>query len=44
MEVARLRVELGLQLPAYVIAIAGPDWSHICGLCCSLWQLWNLNH
>jgi len=32
MEVPRLGVELELQLPAYVIATAMPDPSHVCDL------------
>ena len=32
MEVPRLGVELELQLPAYTIATATPDQSHVCGL------------
>ena len=43
MEVPRLGVELELQLPAYVTAIATPDLSHICDLHHSSWQQWALN-
>ena len=38
MEVSRLRVELELQLPAYVTAMATPDLSCFCDLCHSLQQ------
>ena len=43
MEVPRLGVELELQLQAYVTAIAIPDRSRICNVCCSLWQCGILN-
>ena len=42
MEVPRLRVELDLQRPAYTIAIAMQDPSHICNLHHSSWQHWIL--
>ena len=38
-----LGVESELQLPAYTTATATPDPSHICNLCCSLWQSQTLN-
>ena len=38
MEVPRLGVEFKLQLPAYTIAMATLDPSHICELCHSLLQ------
>ena len=38
MEVPGLRVKSELQLQAYTTAMAAPDLSHICDLCCSLWQ------
>ena len=43
MEVPRLGVESELQLQAYATATATWGPSHICGLCCSLWQPWILN-
>ena len=43
MEVSRLGVKLELELPAYTTATATPDPSHMCDLCCSLWQCWILN-
>ena len=43
MEVPRLEVESKLQLPAYTIAIATPDLSHIYDLCRSWHQLQILN-
>jgi len=43
MEVTSLGVKLELQLPAYAIAMATSDLSHICDLCHSLWQCWILN-
>ena len=43
MEVARLVVELELQLQAYTTAIAMPEPSHICDLCHSLQQCQILN-
>ena len=44
MEVPRLGVELELQLMlAYATAMALPDLSHICKLCCILWQCCTLN-
>ena len=43
MEVPRLGVELGPQLPAYTTATAMPDPSHVCDLCCSSWQSQTLN-
>ena len=43
MEVPRLAVESELQLPAYSTATAPPGLSHICDLCCSLWQCQILN-
>ena len=43
MEVPRLGVELELQLPAYALAIAMPDPSHICDLHCSSRQCPILN-
>ena len=42
-EVPRLVVELELQLMAYATATAMPDWSCICDLCHSSWQLSILN-
>ena len=36
MEIPRLGVELELQLPAYTIATAMLDLSHICNLSCHL--------
>ena len=41
MEVTRLGDESELDLPAYSTTI--PDPSHICDLCCTLWQCWILN-
>ena len=38
MEVSRRGVKLELQRLASSIAIAKLDLSHICDLCCSLWQ------
>ena len=38
MEVPRLGTELEMQLPAYAIATAMLDLSHICDLHCSLRQ------
>ena len=38
MKVPRLGVQLELQLPAYTIATATPDPSHVCGLHHSSWQ------
>ena len=38
MEVPRLGVELELQLPAYAIATAAGDLSHVCDLHHSSWQ------
>ena len=43
LEVPRLGTELELQLPAYSIAIATPDSSHICDLHCSSRQCQILN-
>ena len=43
MEVPRLGVKSELQLLAYTTATATPDPSHICDLCCSLWQCGILN-
>ena len=43
MEVPRLGVEAELQLPAYTIATAMCDLSHICDLHHSLWQCQILN-
>ena len=43
MKVPRLGVKLELQLLAYTTATTTPDWSFICDLCCSLWQLQILN-
>ena len=44
MEVLRLGVELGLQLPAYAIATATPDPSLICDLHHSSWHSGSLTH
>ena len=38
MEAPRLGVKVELQLLAYATATARWDLSHICDLCCSLWQ------
>ena len=38
-----LGVKSKLQMPAYAKATATPGPSHICDLCCSLWQYWILN-
>ena len=38
-----LGVKSKLQMPAYAKATATPGPSHICDLCCSLWQHWILN-
>ena len=43
MEVPRVGVGSEVQLPAYAIATATPDPSHICNLHCSSWQYWILN-
>ena len=43
MEVPRLGIKLELQLPAYTRATATLDPSHICDVCCSLWQCQILN-
>ena len=43
MEVPGLGAELELQLLAYTTDTATPDLSHICDLCCSLWQHQILN-
>ena len=43
MEVLRLGVHSELQLPAYTIATATRDLSHICNLHYSSWQCWILN-
>ena len=43
MEGPRLRVELELQLQAYATAIATPDLSCFCDLCCILHQCQILN-
>ena len=43
MEVPQLGAELELQLPVYATALPTQDPSHICDLCCSLWQQWILN-
>ena len=44
MDVPRLEVESELQMPAYTIATAMPDPSHICDPShCSSWQCWILN-
>ena len=43
MAVPSLEVESELQLPAYIIAIAMLDPSHICELYYSSWQLQILN-
>ena len=43
MEVLRLGIKLELQLLAYTIATATPAPTHICDLCCSLWQRRILN-
>ena len=43
MEVPRLGVELELQLPAYTIASAIPDLSHLCDLHHSLRQCQSFN-
>ena len=42
-EIPRLGIESELQLPAYNIAIAMPDLSHICSLHLSSQQHWILN-
>ena len=42
MEVPRLGVTSELQLPVYTPATQDP--SHICDLCCSLWQCRSLTH
>ena len=42
MEVPRLGVESELFLPAYTIATAMPDGSHVCDLPHSSWQHWIL--
>ena len=44
MEVPRLEVSSDLQLPAYTIATAQPDLSHICDLHCSSQQWRFLTH
>ena len=36
--VPELELKSELQLPAYATATATRDLSHICNLCCSLWQ------
>ena len=38
MDVPRLGVESELQFQAYTLATATPDLSHVCDLCCNLWQ------
>ena len=38
-----LGVRSELQLQAYTTARKTPDPSHICELCCSLWQCWIIN-
>ena len=43
MEGARRWFELWLQLPASTTVTATPDPSHVCDLCCSLWEHWILN-
>ena len=43
MEVPRLGMKLEVQLQTYTTAIATLDLSHICDLCCSLWQHQILN-
>ena len=43
MEVSRLGVQSELQLLAYVTATTMPDPSHICDLCCTLYQCQILN-
>ena len=43
MEDPRLMAESKLQLPAYAIATAMPDPSHVCDLHHSSWQCWILN-
>ena len=43
MEVPGLEVKSELQLPAYAIARATVDPSHICFVCCSMCQLQILN-
>ena len=43
MEVPGLGVKSELQLPAYTIAAATPDWSHVCDLHHSSGQRWILN-
>ena len=43
MEIPRLEVELDLELQAYTTAMATPDPSYICELCCSLQQQQILN-
>ena len=44
MEVPRLGVELGLQLPTYATATAMPNPSHVCELHHSSQQHWILTH
>ena len=43
MEVPKLEIELGLQLPAYATATEMPDLSCICNLHHSSWQCQSLN-
>ena len=43
MEVPRLGMKPEVQLQTYTTAIATLDLSHICDLCCSLWQHQILN-
>ena len=43
MEIPRLGVESGLQLPVYTTATAALDLSHFCNLHHSSWQRWTLN-
>ena len=43
MEVSRLGVQSELQLPAYAIATAMQDLSHVCDLYHSSWKCWFLN-
>ena len=43
MEVPRLGVKSELQRQAYAIATEMLNLSHICDLCCSLWQCWIFN-
>ena len=43
MEIPRLGIKLELQLPAYTVATASPDPSHILSLCCSSKKCWILN-